>query len=224
MQLSIRHKFAFLCIPKCGSTSVERAIAPFCETKLGGDASLKHLGAAKFERHIRPLLQRADPNREIETFCIMREPLDRIKSWYQYRSRPALADKKNPRHHKFTGTLTFAEFVEGYLEDNRKESVGVGSQAGFVSLAGGGIGVNRIFRLDQMDAVSDYLSEKVGSKIDIPVANKSVSGGKKSKAGEFDLPDELMARLMARLAKDYALYEKLPWNAVVPQKRPPESR
>ncbi len=215
MQLSIRHKFCFLCIPKCGSTSVERAIIPFCETKLGGDASLKHLSAAKFDRHIRPLLKRVDPNREFETFCIMREPLDRMRSWYQYRLRPALADTNSTRHHKFTGSISFVEFVEDYLANNRRESAGVGSQRAFVTLADGSIGVNRIFRLDQMDSVSDYLSEKVGTKVVIPVANKSVSDKKKSKSEDFGLPDELMARLMTRLEKDYALYESLPWNSAV---------
>lgn len=213
MQLSIRHKFCFLCIPKCGSTSVERAIAPFCETTLGGDASLKHLGAAKFERHIRPLLKRVDPDGEFETFCIMREPFDRLRSWYQYRSRPALANADNPRHQKFTGSISFKAFVEDYLADSRNESVGVGSQRKFVSIADGSIGVNRIFRLDQMDSVADYLSGKIGKKIEIPVANKSVSGGKSSKAPDLGLSDGLKARLMERLAKDYALYESLPWNS-----------
>ena len=213
MKLSIRHKFCFLCIPKCGSTSVERAITPYCETKLGGDASLKHLGVAKFERHIRPLLKRVDPDRKIETFCIMREPFDRLKSWYQYRSRPALANADNPRHYKFTGAISFAEFVEGYLEGNQKETVGIGSQWNFVTIADGSIGINRIFRLDQMDSVAAYLSEKVGEEVLIPVANQSVTGKKKSDPAEFHLPDALMARLRNRLAKDYALYERLPWNS-----------
>lgn len=220
MQLSIKYKFAFLCIPKCGSTSVERAIAPYCETNLGGHPTLKHLSAGMFNSHIRPLLRRADPNHEIETFCIMRDPMDRVRSWYQYRSRPELRDVEGGPHHRYTGGMSFTEFVEFVIAGKLPESAGVGSQAKFVSLRDGSIGVDRIFRLDQMDILEDYLSAKVGKKITIPVVNKSVSKTTTVKAGEFNLPDDVTTRLRARLQDDYAIYNHLPWSASSQPDRP----
>ena len=218
MQLSLKHKFAFLCVPKCGSTSVEKAIRKYCEVRFSGHPSIKHMTARRFSRHIRPLLQKADPNGKIETFCIMREPFDCVKSWFKYRSRAELADPSHPRHVRHTRGISFAQFVEGYLAGNQPESAGIGTQAGFVRLADGSIGVDRIFRLDQMESVGEFLSKKIGMKIEIPVANKSALGGSTPTPGIFDLPDELMARLRIHLAGDYEIYQSLPWNHAVKRK------
>lgn len=213
MQLSVKHQFAFLCIPKCGSTSIEHAIRPYCETKLGGDASLKHIPASKFARHIRPLLWRVDKDNLFETFCIMRDPLDRVRSWYQYRSRTKLKEAGKTRSHRYTGNLSYAEFVEAFLEGDNEAAAGVGSQLGFVTLNDGSIGVNRIFRLDQMETITDFLSTKIGTEIEIPVANKS--DAEKTKSGSFELPGDLIARLQERLKPDYALFNQLPWNSAI---------
>lgn len=216
MQLSIQHKFAFLCIPKCGSTSVEKAIRKHCEMRLNGHPSIKHMTASRFKRHIRPLLRKADPEGEIETFCIMREPYECLRSWYTYRKRGEIADPKHPRHQHHTGGVSFKDFVEGFLDGNRPESAGIGSQAGFVMLSNGSIGVDRIFRLDQMEAVTDYLSKKIGKPVEIPVANKSLGARFNPKPGAFDLPGPLMTRLMAHLAPDYAIYKSLPYAGPKP--------
>ncbi len=211
MQLSIRHKFCFLCIPKCGSTSVEKAIHIHCETRLNGHPSLKHMGARRFKRRFRPLLLKADPNGEIETFCIMREPLERIQSWYNYRNRAEIADPSHRYYQRHTGSMSFVDFVQGYLDGDRPETVGVGSQADFVTLGDGSIGVDRIFRLDQMELVADYLSKKIGKIIKIPFANKSVSARREPTGRMFDLPEPLMSQLKARLERDYAIYNALPY-------------
>ncbi len=212
MQASIKHKFVFLCNPKCGSTAVEKAIRKYCEVRLNGHPSIKHIRAARFNRHIRPVLEKADPKNQIETFCIMREPLERLKSWYTYRSRPQIEDPKHRSHKHYTGNLSYAEFIEGYMAGNRPEAGGIGSQASFVTLTDGSIAVDHIFRLDQMDRVADFLSRKIGQTIRIPVANKSPEGTSGSKSRNLDLPAELMDRLMTFLEPEYAIYKDLPWS------------
>lgn len=207
MQLSIKHKFAFLCIPKCGSTTVERAIRAHCKTSLGGHPSLKHINAHRFQKLIRPLLRVADPRGEIETFCIMREPLDRLKSWFAYRSRLGI---RNPS--RSTGAMDFAEFVEAHMDPERSHAIAIGSQSKFIRLHNGRIGVDHIFRLDQMDTVAGYLSDKLGQPVDLKVANRSADKAAR-KSDEFDLPDDLRIRLMEHLADDYRIFNKLPWSA-----------
>ncbi len=227
MLLSVKHKFAFLCVPKCGSTSVERALKPYADARLAGHPSLKHVSARKFHSHIRPLLHKADPAGEIETFCIIREPIDWLRSWYQYRSRAQLADRSHPQHLHHTGGLTFRDFAEAYLNPEQPEFARLGSQYEFVTLGNGTIGVNRIFRLDQMDSLAAFLSSKTGKEIRIPRANRS--GGKGGGAGLgrwlrrgesagprgqeaaeiASLPEALLARLRTRFAPDLALYESL---------------
>lgn len=236
MRLSVQHQFAFLCIPKCGSTSVERAIAPYCEVLIGGDPSLKHLNAKKFHRNIRPLLHKVDPRQEIEIFCIMREPMDRIRSWYQYQLRPELANPGHKRHQRYTGNVSFEQFIEAIMEKDRPTFAHIGSQAQFIKLSDGSLGVDRIFRLDHMNAVSEYLTAKIGKPIRIPFANKSVSR-KKEPASLWthvrkrlgcpakpavvpdlvpppslldQLPAPLRSRLRDYLAEDYEIYDSIP--------------
>jgi hypothetical protein len=220
MQLSVRHKFAFLCNPKCGSTSVEKAIAPFCRTNFGGHPSLKHLNARKFHQHIRPLLGKVGKKGKIETFCIMREPVARVFSWYQYQSRAKLAKASHPMHKRHTGGISFEQFVEAYLSPKKPEYAKMGTQSGFIRLSDGSIGVDRIFRLDQMDEVGKFLSAKIGKEIQIGHKNKS---GKKPAAAEepakeepaavasppMEISDAMLARLKEHLADDFEIYNSL---------------
>ena len=228
MQLSIKYKFAFLCLPKCGSTSVEKALRKKCPTHLGGHPSLKHINAQLFKRHIRPLLRKVDPAHEIETFCIMREPVDRVRSWYEYQLRPELKDPSHPAHERYNAHVSFEEFVEILLSDdrpaNRPRFSRIGTQAGFVRLADGSIGVDKIFRLDRMQDVADYLTAKIGAPLEIKVANKSarpepkaglfrrlaVKPEPRERPPKFVLPEPLLARLKEHLADDYQIYTRLP--------------
>ncbi len=213
MQLSSQHRFAFLCIPKCGSTSVEKAIAPYCKITLSGHPSLKHVNARKYQRHILPLLREVESEGHIETFCIMREPIERLYSWYYYQSREALGKPTHPNHSRYTGNITFETFVENHLSKERPNYAAIGTQYGFISLPDGSIGVDRIFRLDQMSAVAAYLSRKIGQKIQIPFLNQSPSNRRNSERIDLEkamkLPSTLLERLKSHLTEDYRIYSSL---------------
>ncbi|MEO5916300.1 MAG: sulfotransferase family 2 domain-containing protein [Luteolibacter sp.] len=235
MKISANYKFAFLCNPKCGSTSIEKAINPYCESGLGGIPTLKHINAKTFKRHIRPLLRRAGIAEQMETFCIVREPVERVYSWYKYQTRAVLSDEAHPTHQKYTGGISFEQFVEGYISKVKPAYCAkIGTQAGFMNLAKGQLGVDHVFRLDQMDTVAEYLSQKIGKPIVIPHRNASPESTgspvvKKrrlfdpsswfgsTQAVEANLPppepmelsDELLARLKTYLAADYRIYNNL---------------
>lgn len=207
MLASTRHKFAFLCNPKAGSTSIEAAIRPFCDIRLTGHPGVKHLTARAFESHVRPLLRKVDPDRTIKTFCIIREPLDRLASWYRYRRREALADPRHRNSGKYTGGISFSEFIDLYLAGGSPLTAGVGSQAGFVRLKDGSLGVDYIFRFDQMEKVEEFLSKKTQTRIRFDARNQSDSKGRSDpRAG---LSDSQLARLKEKLAADYELYHSL---------------
>lgn len=219
MQMSVKYRFAFLCNPKCGSTSVEKAIAPFCDTGFSGHPSLKHLNATKYKAHIRPLLHKVILQGEIETFCIMREPVERLYSWYQYQARRVLRKSSHRAHQRYTGNISFEKFVEGFLSTPQPDYAKIGMQTNFIRLPNGEIGVDRIFRLDQMDAVGKFLSDKIGQQIVIEHRNKS-SGkpqskkalkalAKKGGSEPMAITDSLLARLKEHLSADYELYNSL---------------
>lgn len=201
MMLSLSSKIAFLCVPKCGSTSIERVLKKHCDIQFKGHPSVKHINARRYHRFVLPLLRKADPRNEIETFCVIRDPVDRLRSWYEYQTRPAIANPKHPRHERYTGGMDFNMFIEAYLADKQPEFAHIGTQHEFVRLADGSIGVDRIFRLDQMDSIAAYLAKKLGKKVVIPQKNRSIP------TDGLTLDEALAKRLRTALQKDYELYE-----------------
>jgi len=237
MKLSVSHNFAFLCNPKCGSTSIERAISKYCRVSLGGHPTLKHINAKTYHRHVVPLLRKAGIAGKIETFCIIREPVERIFSWYRYQMRPQLRDPSHKAHAKYTGDMTFEEFVLGYISGKKTaRSRKIGRQSDFMTLSDRSVGVDKIFRLDDMAGVENYLSTKIGKPIKIPHANISpvlkagetmrkkgllssifgssprpstpipAGSGPRDLKSKMEISSELLGRLNEHLAEDYRIY------------------
>lgn len=240
MKLSVSHNFAFLCNPKCGSTSIEKAIRRHCDMSFGGHPNLKHINAKAFHRHVVPLLRKAGLADRIETFCIIREPVERVFSWYRYQMRPALKNPGHRSHSKYSGAVSFEEFVIDFMSGRKAARIAkIGRQSDFVSLADGSIGVDKIFRLEDMASVEKYLGEKIGSPVAIPHKNasspapagqrrdeggllSSFMGGKSSAAAspgasrssasspeKMEIHDELLLRLKDYLAEDYRIYHEV---------------
>jgi hypothetical protein len=214
MLISLSKKIAFFCVPKCGSTSVESVLKKHCEISLQGHPSIKHIHARRYERFIRPILREADPNHEVESFCIIRDPIDRLRSWYEYQARPALADPKHPRHIRYTGAMSYHDFLEAYLSNPQPEFARIGTQYDFIRLADGSCGVDRIFRLDQMSQVVEFLHKKLGGTIDIPQVNRS-----SPQESETIHPD-LVERLLKAMSQDIQLYQSIGGHAESPFKAP----
>ena len=149
---------------------------------------------ARFERHMRPYLQ-AIGAADVETLCLIREPEDWLRSWYRYRSRPDLAGHPNS-----TADLSFDTFVDGYLADPQPAFAAVGRPTRFVARDDGSPGVDHMFRYEAMAAAVDFLSERIGSRLDVERLN--VSPERSASLGR-----DRQRALRDRLAADYALYE-----------------
>lgn len=203
MEMSTKYGFAFLCMPKCASTSIEVALRPYCNVSFSGEAALKHISARDFDKYIMEYYRRLLPDSQIETFCVMREPVEWLGSWYRYRGRKELRNPENILHKNYTGNITFSEFVEAYLQQQgRPPFADVGSQYRFLSMKNGSIGVDRIFPFERLDLVADYLTTKLGKKIKIRVKNASPRS-------VLHLDPGLYQRLQVTLQYDFELYRAL---------------
>jgi hypothetical protein len=203
MKISTKHGFAFLCMPKCASTSVETAIRKYCNVHFWGYPALKHIDAKDFHKYILAFHRKALPKVSIETFCIMREPIEWLHSWYKYRSRDELKEAAHPFRRNYTGDISFNQFVDSCLAgDDAPSYAKVGSQAEFVRLEDGTIGVDRIFRLERMEQVSEYLTEKVGEEITFSHRNQSPPRS-------LALDRSRRQRLMRYYSADYEVYESI---------------
>ncbi|CAA0124409.1 Uncharacterised protein [BD1-7 clade bacterium] len=212
MLMSSHHSIAFLCNPKCASSSIEAALDRHCNVRMSKHPSIKHMNARVFQESFLPMYQQLMPKSQIETVCVIRDPVDWLFSWYRYRSRPALANTEHPKHRNYTGNIDFNEFIEGYLltGDLVEESAGekrapayarVGSQYDFIKDSNNDIGIDRIYPLERTDLLIRYLQQKLETRLKLKKLNQSPRQ-------TMHLAPSLKHGLQEYLKADFSLYER----------------
>ena len=187
-------RLVFLCTPKCGSTSVEEAYAPYAGVVLGGHPKLKHVDLSAYERGFAPLTGKELGS--LETVCLVRDPMEHLKSWYRYlRLQKKLKKRKWSQRGR-----TFEDFVEDFLGVD--PGWRMKTQHAFVQDEHGQIGVNRIFALEHVDRFVDFMNDRLGIRTGIPILNTSPSY-------KTTLSPELETALRRRLAPDIALHDEV---------------
>ncbi|UUZ59278.1 sulfotransferase family protein [Nocardioides sp. B-3] len=82
------HGFVLLAMPKCASTSIESALAPYASLVIDRPPSRKHLGCAGFAKRIEPgPAAEGHPRSSYELVTMFRDPIARLESWWRYRAR-----------------------------------------------------------------------------------------------------------------------------------------
>jgi hypothetical protein len=193
MLVSLSHRLAYLAMPKTGTTALQRALAPHCDIRYGRSPRAKHMTMRTFQRFMLPYLRKIGVD-DVETVCVVREPVDWLGSWYRYRSREALDGSD-----KSTKGVSFAAFVEAYLEPNQPPFAKVGRMSRFVAGKGGKPAVTHLFRYDNLPGLERFLAKRLKARLELPKINVSPRA-------ELELPSPLRTRLEAELAADFALY------------------
>lgn len=184
-------RLVFLCTPKCGSTSVEEAYAPYASVVLGGHPKLKHVDLSGYESGFAPLTGKDLGS--LETVCLIRDPLEHLRSLYRYLCRRTIQDRKRSQRGR-----RFEDFVEDFLSVD--PSWKMKTQLEFVQEETSQVGVNRIFALDHLDRFVDFMNERLGVRGSRPALNASAPASTSITSG-------LEAALRCRLAPDFALHE-----------------
>ena len=184
-------RLTFLCTPKCASTSVEEVYAPYAGVVLGGHPKLKHVDLSAYERGFAPITGEALG--ALETVCLIRDPLEHLKSWYRYSRRPDLKNREWSQRGR-----TFEDFVEDFLDVDQGWTMK--TQHEFVQDKTGQIGVNRIFAFEHLDRFVDFMNERLGVRVALPAINASAPASTSIASG-------LEADLRCRLAPDFTLHE-----------------
>lgn len=196
------HGFVLLSMPKCASTSLVRSLQGRAELLLRINPRLKHMNCRSFHNVMAPVLASAGYEREsYELVSLYREPTAWVESWWRYRQRPALASEDSS---KFTGDVSFEEFVGRYVDADPRPGTLRGRPARFISLSDRlDIGVDRLFALEQPEVWQRWINEKVSGGVDIKVDNRS------KVRSEPELSKTMRARLDEFFAPEYAIYEEL---------------
>lgn len=196
MLVFAKERLVFLAVPKAASTSVEAVLADRAETWLPKTKFPKHTTANMFfkrwKNQGRP--RGAPPP---EAFAILRDPVDRMSSWYHYRRRPGM---RKPEHS--TADVTFEEFIEEYLGPEPRPFAQVGNQFRFCTDPEGRMLVRYLFSYADLSHLERFIAERFGIACDLPRLNASNSRREA-------LPPGLMARLEAANAPEFDLYRQV---------------
>lgn len=233
MLVSRKYNYVFFCNRKSASTSVENMLIPYSDLKFLGNAPFRHTSYLLYEAHILPYIKSLfGPDQNLEVIYVVREPISWLNSWYRFRLRPELRDPANPKHHNSTYNVDFIEFLNAYLEPTPPPYADVGNQTDMIKNSQGQIAADRIFLYDDIDAVTDYMSQKVGANLKVKQLNVSPGSQHESplvqaimdakfklfrhfqiskpqetaKRIDYNIPDELMQRLKAHIKEDFDLY------------------
>lgn len=190
MLISLNHDFVFLCNRKCASVSIETMLRKHSDIALLGPPEFRHADYRAYLRYLAPLIEESTGRKRIETVCLVREPLSWLYSFYRFRSRYELRDPRNPNHHKCTHGIPFRQFVRAYMQPVPPAYADVGCQFDFVRDDGEGIGVDRLFRYEDIDRFVRYMSRKIGQ--DLKIRYKNVSPKKNRALHVAALADRLV--------------------------------
>ena len=111
MLVSLKHQFAFFSNPKCATTSIEKYLAKHCEVSINSTKHGKHTKPRNF-KELNLFLERECNVVSIKKICTARDPVDKIISWYTYRSRPKL---KRIRPDRYLGNTDFRDFCRAQM-------------------------------------------------------------------------------------------------------------
>jgi len=190
-------KLVFLAVPKTGTTAIEGALAPRASMVLRDPPQLKHSPVYRYKRFLQPLFAQGGGQPDMETFAIVRNPIDWLGSWYRYRMRDSLIGHENGTH-----SITFDDFVREYCRGKSAPFANVGSQAKFLTLGDKSVGVNHLFRYEAMPKAVQFLQDRL--QIDtIKLDRKNVSP-----ALTLTLSEDVEARLRERRSEEFSVWEQ----------------
>jgi len=110
IKYSGKNKFIFIANTKSASTSIESSeIARIADVKLIDHRVGKHMSLGQVHAEF-GFIFKEYKIQDFFKFGIIRDPLDWVISWFNFRSRDALKDPSNPNHKNYTGDQTFADF------------------------------------------------------------------------------------------------------------------
>lgn len=187
-------RLAFLATPKTGSTAIAAALESLAAVSIQRPPLLKHTTVHRYRRFIGPFLEAASKD-TFTVVALMREPVDWLGSWYRFRQRDETDEGKS------TKGISFDAFVRAWCQDPRPDFADVGSQGKFLRPRQG-VGVDRLFRYEEIGTFVHFLEDRLGCEIILPRLNVSPPGA-------TELSAETAALLRDFATEDFELYQTL---------------
>ncbi len=154
MLASSSHGFMFVAVPKTASRSIENRLQQYDDKEI----------SEPFNKHVLALKLNNDLGVEYLSkffkFAFVRNPYTWMYSWYKFRTRDLLKDESHPLHSRYTGKISFEEFVQTFFEKEMFLK-----QSDFICSHAGELLVDYVGRYENL--TSDY--KDVCKRLNIPV-------------------------------------------------------
>lgn len=191
------HGFVLLAMPKCASTSIESALAPYASLVIDRPPSRKHLGCAGFAKRIEPgLAAEGHPRESYELVTMFRDPITWLESWWRYRGR--LDDGSDNSTHD----LTFDEFARLYVDGDPTAPTPRGRPGQFLTIDDV-VEVDRVLAVERPDVWQAWFGERLGAELSVERRNVS------SERVAPELSDAVRAELVDYFEPEYAVHSRL---------------
>ena len=194
MLIFTEHNFVFLESPKAASSSIHRAIAKYATIVFRNHPHVRHFSHRRYEMTIEPMLLKHYWDSPGETSAVIREPMDWMQSWYQFRARPAIDGRPQS-----TKGVSFEDFAIAFMDKNGAEYGNLGTQAQFLTNKSKKL-PDTIWRFDELTGYEAYLSAKLNADISFIKRNAS-------ERRDIEISPETKRALMDYFAPDYEIYE-----------------
>ena len=190
-------KLVFLAVPKTGTTAIEGALAPRASMVLRHPPQLKHSPVYRYKRFLQPLFAQGGGQDDMQTFAMVRNPIDWLGSWYRYRARDEIVGSENS-----TRDISFDDFVLEYCKGQPASFANVGSQAKFLTLGDKTVGVDHLYRYEAMPKALNFLKDRL-KKDEIKLNRKNVSPPM-----ALTISQDIETRLRDRRAFEFDVWEQ----------------
>ena len=192
-----KEKLVILAVPKTGTTALAKALGGSADIVINDPPELKHAPLYRYNRFFRPMFEKACKQEHMDVMAIMREPVSWLGSWYRYRQRGFLDGKPTS-----TRGISFDDFVQAYLSDERPPFANVGSQAKFLEPRPNGTQVSHLFRYENPSPMLGFLESRLDRTIELEQVNVSSNS-------DVNLSEETEQRLRRQHQEDFDLYQSI---------------
>lgn len=196
MLIFLHHRLVFLAVPKTGTTALEDALSAHSSIVLRGPPEVRHMNAGEYHHSWGPFL-RETYDMVPHTMAVLREPMDRLRSWYKYRRGSEFAGLQVS-----TKGISFEKFLEATLADERPAYAQIGSQDRFCLSAKDEPRIRHLFVYEDLGRALEFLEKRLDRKVKLTERNRSPRAWTRVSA-------ELIARVRSQRSREFSLYEKV---------------
>jgi hypothetical protein len=195
MLIFFKPRLVLFAIPKTATSALHLALRDKADVAAlrVGDRPGKHISYADFRtRYEQALL--GDQAGPFDYVGVMREPVSWLSSWHRFRQADRLDGK--PASTKGVG---FDQFVQDFCSPTPPTHAKFPAQSQLVCDAQGKVGINRLFRYDDMASLIRFLEIRLGHAIAVGQVNVSTS------AARAELSANTLALYKSRFARDFEI-------------------